>query len=238
MFVAVTAASLSKVRWHRLAGQGSRALCSSSSSLPSSSPSTSSKEVSARKKSNLYTRTGDKGTSSLYNGERRSKTDPIFEALGGTDELNASIGIAREHCELVNNGLQHKLAEIQSRLFDLGANIATPASSSDEKKAYTEFPVSHTLKLEQWIDEIDSQLPPLKNFVIPSGGLCSTHLNMARAICRRAERQVVVLLEMERVSAETAKYLNRLSDFLFAASRFAAMHSGHVEILWKKHSEN
>jgi len=127
-----------------------------------------------RRKSPVYTRTGDSGSSSLYNGERRPKSDRAFEALGHQDELNAVLGLAREHCRVTDNGLAPMIAEIQSRLFDLGAAIATPAqTSSEEKKEYTRFPAAFTQKVEEWIDEIDGQLPPLTNFVIPSGGLSS-----------------------------------------------------------------
>ena len=111
------------------------------------------------KKSILYTGTGDKGSSSLYNGERRSKKDATFEALGATDELNATLGLAREHCLSANNGLVDLLTEIQSRLLDVGAAIATPRDRSNETKlAYTEFPARHTKELEYAIDELDSKV--------------------------------------------------------------------------------
>ena len=213
------------------------------------------------KKSSLYTKTGDKGLSSLYNGERRPKTDIVFEALGHQDELNAVIGIAREYCELSDSKLANVLAEIQSRLFDLGAAVATPfQTSSDEKRLYTEFSADFTSRLEGWIDEFDAALPPLKNFVIPSGGLCSTHLNLARAVCRRAERSVVPLVHAGQADAQVGIYLNRfcsinvlltiilktiitiisyrLSDFLFVASRTAAFREGRTELLWRKAQPN
>lgn len=191
--------------------------------------------VADRKKSGLYTKSGDKGQSSLYNGERRAKTDGVFEALGHQDELNCAIGVAREHCAASANGLDAYLVEIQSRLFDLGAAVATPvASSSSDKLQYTAFPAGLTSQLEQWIDALDGALPPLTNFVIPSGGLSCTHLNLARATCRRAERAVVPLVLSGHVDAECGRYLNRLSDFLFAASRSAAFREGRQELLWKK----
>jgi cob(I)alamin adenosyltransferase len=190
---------------------------------------------SKRVKSSLYTKTGDKGASSLYNGERRSKTDRVFEALGHQDELNCVLGIAREHCAASHNGLEGYLVEIQSRLFDLGAAVATPkANSSEEKKKYTAFDPRFTSEVESWIDALDATLPPLTNFVIPSGGLSCTHLNLARAICRRAERAVVPLVQAEEVDAEAARYLNRLSDFLFCAGRVASMREKRTETLWRK----
>ena len=128
-----------------------------------------------KRKIKVYTKTGDKGTSSLYNLERRSKSDPIFEALGDTDELNACIGVAREYCMASNNGLNEKLIEIQSRLMDIGSAIATPLSSS--KKAKTErveFNEANVGVLESWIDEMDETLPALRNFILQSAKLpCS-----------------------------------------------------------------
>jgi ATP:cob(I)alamin adenosyltransferase len=187
------------------------------------------------KKSPVYTRTGDKGTSSLYNGERRSKTDDVFESLGNTDELNAALGIAREYCLASDNGLAETIADIQSRLFDIGAAVATPlGSSSDKKVTYTHFPPVFTSQLESMIDQLDSELPPLTNFVIPSGGMSNTHLNLARCICRRAERSVIPLVQDQRADAEVGRYLNRLSDFLFIAGRYAVHKEGREEVLWKK----
>lgn len=196
------------------------------------------KDSAIPKKSSIYTRTGDSGTTSLYNGERRPKTDLIFHALGNVDELNAALGISKEYCLQVQNGIDEKIIEIQSRLFDLGAAIATPINnSSEEKLKYTEFPAKHTKILESWIDQYDSNLPPLKNFILPSGGFSSTHLNMARAVCRRAERSTVILLEEGLIDKEVSKYLNRLSDFLFVAARYSAFKEGKQETIWRKSIE-
>ncbi|CAM9254031.1 unnamed protein product, partial [Ectocarpus fasciculatus] len=181
----------------------------------------------------VYTRTGDKGTSLLFNGERKPKTDPVFEALGHQDELNVLLGISREFSSLGH--VSDMLTEIQSRLFDLGAATATPIDASTKNRiAYTAFSAANTIQLEHWIDEMDSQLPPLKNFILPSGGLLATHLHLSRSVCRRAERATVILVEAGSVDPEVGKYLNRLSDFLFVAARFAALSSGEREIIWKK----
>jgi len=186
-------------------------------------------------KSHLYTKGGDTGNSYLYNCEIRGKTDPVFHVLGDIDELNAVIGISREYCAIALNGLEDILTEIEWELFDLGAAVATPLqSSSMEKKKYTEFSGQYTSQLENWIDALDCCCPPLTNFIIPSGGLCSTHLNLARAVCRRAERAVVPLVQSEDVDSEVGKYLNRLSDFLFVASRFVALKEGRTEELFLK----
>ena len=138
----------------------------------------------AHKKASIYTRTGDTGNSALFNGERRSKDDLVFEALGNTDELNASLGVAKEYCISADNGLAPSLSIVQSRLLDLGSAIATPRTNtkSDARIERTSFPEEHVFIVESWIDELDAQLPQLKNFILPSGGLCSSHLHVARAI--------------------------------------------------------
>jgi cob(I)alamin adenosyltransferase len=168
----------------------------------------------------VYTKTGDKGESSLYNGERRPKTDPIFVALGDVDELNAAIGVVREYVEADSLGQQ--LVEIQSRLLDVGSAIATPLTTSSQRKASrSDFGEGNAGKLEGWIDEMDATLPQLTSFILPSGGKASAHLHVARAVCRRAER-AVALLPREDVGDDVNIYLNRLSDYLFMAARFAA----------------
>ncbi len=119
-------------------------------------------------KSKIYTKTGDSGASSLFNGTRRPKTDHVFHALGHTDELNAQIGVAREFCLVERNALDEQLAEIQSRLMDVGSHIATPIRSSDSTKIdRTAFSQGNVERLELWIDQLDSQLAPLKNFILP-----------------------------------------------------------------------
>src|SRR5690606_26169671 len=119
-----------------------------------------------------------------------------FNALGTVDELNAHLGLSYEHSLLANNDLHEYISEIQSRLFDIGAHIAVPRSSSSEAKKFrTEFDEQHLINLESWIDHLDSQLPPLKNFILPSGGLCAAQLHVTRAVSRRAERILVDLLD-------------------------------------------
>jgi len=186
----------------------------------------------------VYTRTGDGGASSLFNGERRTKTDVVFEALGTTDELNAHVGVANYHCRytpLQETPLSDHLVVIQSRLLDLGSHIATPRTSSPEKHlALTSFPDTHAALLEQWIDLMDKDLPPLHNFILPGGGQSATQLHVCRSVCRRAERQVVLLFQQKDVDASAVKYLNRLSDFFFVAARYAAHKEGEHEVVYKK----
>ncbi len=187
------------------------------------------------KKIRVYTRTGDQGTSSLYNGERRPKTDIVFEALGDTDELGAAVGLAREHCKLNVFILDGMLEEIQSRLMDVGSAIATPLHSSSEAKIQrTAFGGEHTEKLEKEIDCLDSGLPPLKNFILPSGGLTSRQLHVCRTICRRAERTICHLKEEGAVEDSVLVYMNRLSDYFFVAARYAAHEEGDTETIYQK----
>ncbi|KAG2393359.1 hypothetical protein C9374_006890 [Naegleria lovaniensis] len=226
----------------------------------------------------IYTKTGDKGTTSLYSGERRGKDDIVFEALGSVDELNAHIGLSREHLQNllskqqqqqefnINNNINdntnnnnststseefailqsstcfekfpERLESIQSRLLDVGSCIATPmeSTSSLDKLNRVKFNSENITLLEEWIDQMDELLPPLKNFILPSGGLTSSQLHVARTVCRRAERDVVNLVNLSQRQGleDVQKYLNRLSDFLFMAARFAAKIEGKEEVIYKK----
>eukprot|EP01120_Amphizonella_sp_Union-15-10_P000058 TRINITY_DN10065_c0_g1_i1.p1 TRINITY_DN10065_c0_g1~~TRINITY_DN10065_c0_g1_i1.p1 ORF type:complete len:190 (-),score=15.58 TRINITY_DN10065_c0_g1_i1:22-591(-) len=158
----------------------------------------------------IYTKTGDKGESSLFNGERRKKDDEVFEALGATDELNAHLGLAIEHCKAANNALDTFLEEIQSRLLDIGSHVATPRSSSPEKHLErTLFNENHVKTLETWIDKLDNELPPLRNFILPSGGFASSQLHVARTVCRRAERSIAPLYRLGLVDTQVFQYINR-----------------------------
>ncbi|CAM5162365.1 unnamed protein product [Eretmochelys imbricata] len=183
----------------------------------------------------IYTKTGDKGFSSTYTGERRSKDDQVFEALGTTDELSSAIGVASELSQESGHTFVEKLHKVQCMLQDVGSNIATPLSSAREahlkRTSFSEKPV---LELEQWIDKYSDQLPPLTAFILPSGGKSSSALHFSRAVCRRAERCVVPLVQAGEADANVAKYLNRLSDFLFILARYAAMKEGKKEKIYTK----
>ncbi|KAJ1568919.1 hypothetical protein HK405_012261 [Cladochytrium tenue] len=188
------------------------------------------------RKARVYTRTGDRGTSALFTGERRPKDDPVFEALGSTDELSSHIGLAREYCEEAGNGLSDNLEKIQCLLQDIGSNVATPrTTASDTKIAKTVFDIDGALaeELELWIDQLDSLLPPLRNFILPSGGKAASALHVARSVCRRAERRVVPVI-MEAIADESVgRYMNRLSDYLFVAARYAAFKEGREEKIYR-----
>ena len=208
------------------------------------------REKPAPRRIKVYTKTGDKGTSMLYSGERRPKDDLIFDALGACDELNAYTGLAREYAVLPLGAaggseptpglltLADQLEQVMSRLFDVGGAVATPLSNaSDAKARRTHFGEGHAKQLEGWIDTMDQTLPPLRNFILPSGGLCSAHLQVARAAARRAERRVVPLVRGGDCEKSVGVYLNRLSDYLFVAARFAAQECGQPEKIWRKHVE-
>ncbi|KAI8141174.1 Adenosylcobalamin biosynthesis, ATP:cob(I)alamin adenosyltransferase-like protein, partial [Fennellomyces sp. T-0311] len=188
----------------------------------------------------IYTKTGDKGTSSLYNGERRDKDDLIFEALGKVnDSKGKSNRLALEFCEEQSNvmGLCEQIQWVQCCLQDIGSNIATPREQSNEQRlARTAFDAEgkHVAQLEHWIDAMDTELPRLTQFILPSGGRASASLHVARSVCRRAERRVQPLTRARLCDDSTSIYLNRLSDFLFTAARYAALKQGKAEKVYKK----
>lgn len=170
----------------------------------------------------IYTKTGDKGKTSLYTGKRLYKNDPILEAIGTIDECNSAIGVALSFLksESIFNTAREQLAYIQCSLFDVGAALATPRTSAMESKIErTRFDQEATTLLEKWIDEMEEQLPKLTAFILPGGHSSGATLHLARSICRRAERLVVPLNQQAEVADSVLIYLNRLSDYLFVASR-------------------
>lgn len=196
-------------------------------------PTSSSSEV------KVYTRTGDGGMSSLFTGERRAKDSLAFEALGAVDELCSHIGSASAHAQdlpqLVEGGSVSQLRQILCWLFDINSNIATPragrgaAKPTSEQLRVTELDPQRTKQLEQWIDAMNQTLPKISNFVLPCGGQTSTQVHVARAVCRRAERRVISLVQSGSTSRVAAVFLNRLSDYLFVLSRFASYAEGQGE---------
>ncbi|XP_037114593.1 corrinoid adenosyltransferase [Syngnathus acus] len=183
----------------------------------------------------IYTKTGDKGFSSTFTGERRPKEDRIFEALGNTDELSSAIGLAREFCLEKGHTFTHQLDKIQCVLQDVGSNIATPQSSARESHlTRTKFTGTPITDLEGWIDTFTEELPPLTNFILPSGGKSSASLHIARTVCRRAERSIAPIVRSGEADPDIARFLNRLSDYLFTVARYAALKENNKEIIYKR----
>lgn len=186
----------------------------------------------------IYTKTGDKGTSSLYTGERLEKTDHVFEALGTVDECNAAIGVSLAALPAIPDlaTLREQLTHIQHSLFDLGAGLATPRDTAKEKaKEKTRFGSEGVILLEKWIDAMEEKLPPLHSFILPGGHPSGAHLHLARTICRRAERTAIPLLRAGKAEEAIGVYLNRLSDYLFVASRTANRLLNSPEAAWHPH---
>ncbi len=186
----------------------------------------------------IYTRTGDKGETSLYTGQRVPKNDPLIEAIGTVDECNTSIGVAVSFLprESKFDETRHQLEIIQHALFDLGAALATPRTRATAAKIEnTRFDEEAIGFLEQWIDKMEESLPKLKTFILPGGTPSGAFLHLARSICRRAERLVIPLHDHAEVSQKILMYLNRLSDYLFVLSRYVNNLTGTPETNWKQH---
>ena len=180
----------------------------------------------------IYTRTGDKGDTGLATGKRIRKHHLRVEAYGGVDETNACVGLVRIHT-LGGAVLDPMLARIQNELFDLGADLATPASGLPEGAQALRVTDDQVTRLESEIDQLNSELSPLNSFVLPGGSAAAAALHLARTVCRRAERTAVALADQpgEEVSGPALRYLNRLSDLLFTAARWANGR-GQGDILW------
>lgn len=180
----------------------------------------------------IYTRTGDAGTTGLGSGERVRKDALRIAAYGTVDETNSAIGMVRIHLA-GHQGLDAKLGRVQNDLFDLGADLCVP--DRGKKPEFEPLRVSddQVARLEAEIDEMNTELKPLKSFVLPGGSPASAALHVARTVCRRAEREMVALAaqEDEPVSPAALKYINRLSDFLFVAGRYVN-DRGKSDVLW------
>ena len=171
----------------------------------------------------IYTKTGDKGMTSLIGGKRVPKNSARLESYGTIDELNSFLGMIRSFP--LEQVIAEELVEIQSRLFDVGGNLATDPESSANLKE----PIGVT---ENGIDRMDAEVPPMKYFVLPGGNQCVSFCHMARTICRRAERRILDLAAETEVDGSVMKYVNRLSDYLFILARKIAYDSGCEEMKW------
>jgi len=173
--------------------------------------------------SKIYTRTGDDGTTGLGDGTRVGKDSARVAAYGTVDELNSTIGIVLA-CD-TGERMREVLTQVQHDLFDLGGELCIPGMA-----------MVHGVdieRLEQTLDAFNEDLPPLKDFILPGGGMAAAQCHLARTICRRAEREVVTLARHDAVRPEAVRYLNRLSDLLFVLARVLARSSGHGEVLWQ-----
>ncbi len=184
-----------------------------------------------RKHTCIYTRTGDDGTTGLYSGARVRKNDLRIEAYGTVDELSSAIGVAR--AGLAHERIDAWLAWTQDALFDLGAELATPAGSKRAAPAVTDDDVT---ALERSIDAFEASLPALNQFIHPGGSPAGAALHAARTICRRAERRLLTLSERDDVDPIALRFLNRLSDAIFVWARAANAAAGVPERIWTKRS--
>jgi cob(I)alamin adenosyltransferase len=187
----------------------------------------------------VYTKTGDKGTTSLADGSRVSKADLRLETYGTVDELNTLVGLCRSSLE-TSEGLTAEastvidrwLEAIQNDLFNLGGDLATPIASRWENMIVVGE--SEISRLEQMIDDLQGALPPLREFVLPGGTRINAELHLCRTVCRRAERIAVQLQEHAEINPQAVPFLNRLSDFFFVVSRWVQHRAGKAEVTWKK----
>ena len=182
----------------------------------------------------IYTKTGDKGETSLYSGTRVSKAAARVESYGTLDELNAFIGLAK--AEISDEKVLSQLQKIQFDLFTVGSEAATPTDkmllANGKNRLDLMISEKEITELELWMDDFDAELEPLKFFILPSGGKAAATLHVCRTVCRRAERAMVFLNETEEVRPELIKYLNRLSDYLFILARYISKISGEKEDYW------
>jgi cob(I)alamin adenosyltransferase len=176
----------------------------------------------------IYTKTGDKGDTSLFGGKRLPKSHLRIETYGTVDELNSFIGVLRDSTE--SEPIRSMLKDIQDRLFTLGANLA---SDPEKPLATPDILDSDIEALEKAIDEMTEQLPPLKNFILPGGHTTVSFCHVARCVCRRAERLAVALMLEEPVDEQIIRYLNRLSDYLFVLTRQLSKDLGVEEVIWQ-----
>ncbi len=182
----------------------------------------------------IYTKTGDRGETSLLGGRRVSKTDIRIEAYGTVDELNSHLGLLRDY--EISRELKNQLLVIQNELFDMGAYLACEDDPARFQISLITEEQIH--RLESEIDDMEKQLKPLKNFILPGGHQAVSQCHIARCICRRVERNVLKVNETESIDHGVIRYLNRLSDYLFIMARKLAHDFGIDEIAWKSSKNN
>ena len=178
----------------------------------------------------IYTRTGDDGSTGLADGSRTNKDCFRVRAYGEVDEANSAIGVARAYVD--NIELDRSLARIQNDMFDLGADLSTPTLDAQEHESKALRIVQSQIdRLEQELDKLNADIAPLKTFVLPGGSKPAAYLHLARAITRRAEREIVAMMREETINPLALKYINRLSDYLFVAARWCNT-QGRTDVKW------
>lgn len=177
----------------------------------------------------IYTQTGDDGTTGLIGGERVLKDDPRLNAYGTVDELNSTLGVVR--AGEVSGQSDEILQCLQHQLFELGAELATPSAEAKTVGSIDEGAIS---QIEVWIDQLEQNLQPLTNFILPGGSPTAARLHLARCVCRRAEREIASLSRVAEVRTELLKYVNRVSDLLFVMARTANREAGVDDVKWEK----
>jgi cob(I)alamin adenosyltransferase len=173
--------------------------------------------------SKIYTKTGDDGTTGLGDGSRTPKDALRVNAYGTVDELNSNLGVIL--AQDIPPAVRETLTQVQHDLFDLGGELCIPGMALVHE--------ADVERLETTLDGFNADLPPLKDFILPGGGMAAASCHVARTVCRRAERELVTLARTEAVRPEALRYLNRLSDLLFVLARVLARASGHGEVLWQ-----
>lgn len=180
----------------------------------------------------LYTRGGDAGETSLYGSKRVGKDSLRVESYGTVDELNSCVGLAVSVC--THPELADDLKWIQGKLFVAGADLASEIAEGHQGEKVPRIGREDTERLEQMVDTLQSKLPRLTSFILPGGGVLSAHLHLARSVCRRAERSVVVLARAEKVNPQLVPFLNRLSTYLFNVARYGNVLDGKKDEIWRK----
>lgn len=180
----------------------------------------------------IYTKSGDKGETSLFGGQRVSKNDVRIESYGTVDELNSILGMAI--CEIENPELKSLLISLQNELFQVGSDLATPRSDSGKDSYIKRIDGNDVVRLENLIDRYSENLPELKYFILPGGSRGASWLHMARTVCRRAERKVVELNISIDIGDALVVYLNRLSDLFFVLARYANHVTDTPDVKWQK----
>ena len=180
----------------------------------------------ANRLTKIYTRTGDDGSTGMADGSRVAKDDLLIQAIGEVDELNSQLAVLVSHVPDDFNGA---IFEIQNELFNVGAELSMGQAMIEH---------SHVETLEKSLDALNENLPPLKEFILPGGGLAASHCHVARAVCRRVERSLVSLNNQKKLNGYLMAYVNRLSDYLFVLARAIGQYEGEDEVYWQSNRIN